>query len=93
MYEANTEINNIFKALGHKIRTDILEIVYKEKNGITLKQIEKLFNSSLQNIAFHVSVMKRAKLFKTRKKDTAIYLMVDKKRLKLVEKFMKTFSN
>ncbi len=92
MYESNTDINNIFKALGHKTRTDLLDIISNKKNGITLYQLAELFKIPLQTIAFHLTIMKRAKLFKTRKKSGSIFLTIDKKRMKQIEKTIKNWS-
>ncbi len=92
MYELNSDINNIFKALGHKTRTDLLDIIRNKKDGITLYQLAELFKTPLQTIAFHLAIMKRAKMFKSRKKSGEIYLTIDKKRMKQIEKIIKSWS-
>ena len=92
MYESNTDINNAFKALGHKTRTDVMDEIKKNKEGLTLKNLQEIFKIPIKTMFFHVSIMKKAKLFKSRKKNGSIYLILNKKKMKLIEKTIKIWS-
>ncbi len=91
MYGENENINNIFKALGYKTRTDIVRKLSTEKDGLSLKELQDFFKIPIKTLFFHVNILKRAKILKTHKDKGYIFLTVNKSVFNEIIKFSKIF--
>ncbi|MHA1550084.1 MAG: winged helix-turn-helix domain-containing protein [Alphaproteobacteria bacterium] len=80
MYSINKDMHTIFKALGYKTRTDILQEI-KDNPEMTLSKLSDKFKMSIQTLRFHVQELKNAKLIISRKKNGSVCFIFNKKHL------------
>lgn len=68
MVELTINLNNIFSALSHEVRRDIVKRVIK--SDLTISEIAQSYTMSFAGIAKHIVVLEKAKLITKRRDGT-----------------------
>ena len=77
--ETGTEVlAGAFKAIGHPVRIQILEILTRQAGQVCVCDIESKFDLSQPTISHHLRVLRRAGLLASERSGTWIYYSVRK---------------
>ena len=77
MFSINKNFNTIFKAIGYKTRTDILQEIAKD-DSLCLTKLAKKFNMSRKTLEYHIKELKSAKIIVTKRNKNEMLLLLNK---------------
>ncbi|MHA1550143.1 MAG: ArsR/SmtB family transcription factor [Alphaproteobacteria bacterium] len=77
MYLINQDFNTIFKAIGYKTRTDILQEIARDEN-LCLTKLAKKFKMSKKTLEYHIKELKQAKIILTKRNKNEILLILNR---------------
>ncbi len=70
------DLAGAFKAIGHPVRIQILEILTRQAGQVCVCDIESYFELSQPTISHHLRVLRRAALLESERRGTWIYYSV-----------------
>ena len=102
MQEANKELDNvlqidyhnikkaslILRSLNHKLRQQILRIIYEEKK-ITVTEIYVKLRLEQSVASQHLAILRKAGIVTTQREGKFIYYTINDKRVEAIERFVK----
>ena len=100
--EANKEVDNvlqidyhnikkaslILRSLNHKLRQQILRIIYEEKK-ITVTEIYVKLRLEQSVASQHLAILRKAGIVTTQREGKFIYYTINDKRVEAIERFVK----
>ena len=78
-------IANIFKAIGHPLRIEILRLIH-EHEILSVKNIQELLNVEQPVISLHLAILKRQKIIYSNKKGKqSLYCIKNKSVVQIIQ--------
>ncbi len=82
-----------FKAVGHPVRLQILELLARRSDPVCACDIESRFSLSQPTISHHLRVLRKAGLVASERRGTWIYYSVSGEGIGPISSFLQTLTN
>lgn len=90
--ESNISLDEVANVLSEKNRIDILDIILK-KEEISIRDLENELNISGTNAYYHITMMLKANMLKSRNQGKTVLYSLNKKQFGSIIKHLKKYSN
>ena len=92
MWNLEILLTDFCEALGDKVRFKIIEMLKKNKGGMSVSEIAKATDISISNVIYHMEKLKKVKLVSFTMKAKTAYYYVNSKSIRQAIKFLEMYA-